>query len=178
MQTFQSSDPHAEVLGASIYTIIDAAGTFKRRAEQLLERNGITHLKLEQWYPLQPILNVLKDLYESVGPQTIRQIGRKVLDNAVFPSDINSLEQALASLNVAYHLNHHGNVGDYKFEKISERSAKMICNQPYPCEMDHGIIISLCNRFRPANVTSVNIKHDASQPCRKRGDEVCIYLIS
>ena len=51
---------------------------------------------------------------------------------------------------MAYHMNHrNGIIGDYKFEKTSDTSAKIICTNPYPDEFDKGIITTMARRFAP-----------------------------
>jgi len=84
----------------------------------------------------------------------------------------------LASIDVAYHMNHRGGeIGPYDFEKTGDRSGKMICPNPYPCDFDMGIIAAVANKFAPEG-TFVTVKQDDSQPCRNEGADSCTYLIS
>ncbi|MBI5030397.1 MAG: hypothetical protein HZB51_07710 [Chloroflexi bacterium] len=110
---------------------------------------------------------------------TLLMIGRQIPQNAKWPPDVDTIEKGLRSIDVAYHMNHRGGeIGSYRFEPTGKNSAKMICQNPYPCDFDLGIIDAVAHKFKPANVPMVTVKHDDSQPCRKKGADSCTYLIN
>jgi hypothetical protein len=65
-------------------------------------------------------------------------------------------------------------IGHYKMELVpNENRIIMICENPYPCEYDRGIITALANRFESLARTA----HDSEAPCRKNGADSCTYVV-
>ncbi len=50
----------------------------------------------------------------------------------------------------------------------------MVCENPYPCAFDRGIIQAMAARFEPA----AQVKHVDLGGCRKKAAESCSYLVS
>jgi hypothetical protein len=175
------SDPYAnsEVAGQTILALVGGMEVVQARALRILAEFGIAPLKPDVWYPMSALLNSLRLIFEKIGPSTVRAIGRKIPDKAFFPSDMDSLEKGLRSIDVAYHMNHRGTdpIGGYYYEQTDRRSARMLCDNPYPCDLDLGLIESICDRFRPKDALWVRIEHDP-KACRRRGDASCTYNIA
>jgi hypothetical protein len=169
-----------QVLGQSIMAMIGGMELLKSRAMKILADNGIPQLEPQGWYPMRNALTAIKSIEEKIGPVTMRAVGRKVPEHAKFPPEITTLEQALLSLNVAYQMNHRGqhagNIGGYRFDTAGH-GGRMVCDNPYPCNFDHGIIEALCERFRPKDSVWVRVEH-APLGCRHKGGSDCTYLIS
>ncbi|MDY7227777.1 hypothetical protein [Hyalangium rubrum] len=171
--------PNCQVNGQAVLSIVGGMEVVQARALRILAENGISPLKPEGWYPLTHVLNSFKLIFEKIGPSTVRAIGRKTPDTARFPPDIDSLEKGLRAIDVAYHMAHRGSeqIGGYHFEPRDRRSAKMMCDNPYPCDFDLGMVEAICDRFRPKDALWVRIEHDPKS-CRRRGDTSCTYLIT
>jgi len=169
-----------QVLGQSIMAMIGGMELLKSRAMKILADNGIPQLEPQGWYPMRNALTAIKSIEEKIGPVTMRAVGRKVPEHAKFPPEITTIEQALRSLNVAYQMNHRGqqggNIGGYRFDTAGH-GGRMVCDNPYPCNFDHGIIEALCERFRPKDSVWVRVEH-APLGCRHKGGSDCTYLIS
>jgi hypothetical protein len=113
-----------------------------------------------------------------LGQNTLFSIGMKIPENANFPPEIESLEKALQSIDVAYHMNHrNGEIGHYRYESVGPKSVKMVCQNPYPCAFDRGIITAMAKRFKPKDSIMVNVMHDDSAPCRVKGGASCTYNV-
>ncbi len=181
-----------EVSGEAVFSIIDGMGAFRSRALKILSTNGIPEPEPGQWYSQQAWLDSFKTISETVGAVTLAVIGRKIPENAHFPPDIDNIEKALESIDVAYHMNHRlagevlfnprtgemkEGIGHYGYEKIGEKKVRMICNNPYPCDFDRGIIEAMAQRFKPAACLFVKVAHDDSAPCRKKDADRCTYYI-
>ncbi len=153
---------------------------------------GVENPKPGYWYNQQYWLNAFKMIYENIGPKTLYAIGLKIPETAVWPPEIDSIEKALASIDVAYHLNHRLNqkilynsetkkmeegIGHYHFELVSPRKAKMFCDNPYPCDFDKGIITCIARKFQPPDSKFVFVSHDDSLPCRNKGADSCTYWV-
>ncbi|MBF5041860.1 hypothetical protein FGE12_05615 [Aggregicoccus sp. 17bor-14] len=132
-----------------------------------------------RWYAQQPVLDVFRNIFERIGPSTVRAIGRKVPEWAVFPRTApGAIEEALQALQVAYETNHrNGDIGHYRFERTGPRSGRMVCVNPYPCDFDLGLVEAVAEKSRPLHSLRVRVEH-APGDCRKRGDEACAYAVS
>lgn len=173
MAQFKTFAPGVEVNGETVISII-AGSPIKSMALQILEKNGIVDPQPGKWYSQQAWLNAFEEIANKIGDATLTVIGKAIPKNAKFPPEINSVESALASIDVAYHMNHrNGEIGTYGFEKTGEKTAKMICINPYPCAFDIGIITAIAKAFDAGAV----VKHDAGR-CRKKGAEMCTYIVT
>lgn len=184
-----------QVSGAAIMSVIDGMRSFDSIARAYLSQSGLPDDLIpdtEHWYSQQKWLDAFKLISEKVGFKTLFVIGTKIPENAVFPKDIDNVEKALASIDIAYHMNHKNaqgeilfdpsrpsgqemkeGIGHYGFEKIAEENkAVIICNNPYPCDFDSGIISAMAKRFS----YSSKVTHDDTQPCRKKGANSCTYI--
>lgn len=179
MTQFEAFDKHVEVNGESVLSVVDGMGFFKQKAYDILLKNGIKEPKVGEWYSQQSWLNAFKEISKIMGTKTLRLIGQKIPENANFPPEISSFEIALGSIDIAYHMNHrNGEIGNYKFLGVTEgkKEAEMICENPYPCDFDQGIIESMAKRFKPKDSLSVSIKH-ADGDCRNNGHQYCKYIV-
>ncbi len=193
MAQFKSFDMNAEVNGETVWSIVSGMGAFKDRAMKFLAENGIKNPEPGHWYSQQAWLNAFKTISEATGAFTLFNIGKKIPENAQFPPEINDIGKALSAIDIAYHMNHRikeeilfdpktgvmkEGIGHYGCEIQAENKIKMVCNNPYPCDFDRGIIEAMAMKFKPVNTSIVMVKHDDTQPCRKKGADSCTYLIS
>lgn len=191
MAQFIAIEPSAEVNGQTVLSVVKGMGKFSNLAKEILERNGIQNPTPGEWYLQQNWLNAFKEISENVGEFTLKGIGRTIPENADWPPHVNSIESALASIDVAYHMNHriHGEVlfnpqtgelkegiGHYRFEKTGEREITMICDNPYPCAFDMGIIESAAQKFKTADARL--IIQETGEECRKKNEDKCTYSIT
>lgn len=178
MVQFKAFDSNVEVVGKTVRLVIETMGLFEQMATDIFAKHGITNVTDDGWYPQQAYLDVYREIYETVGPKTMKMIGKQVPEKVLWPPNITTIEAALASIDVAYHMNHRGGeIGYYRFEQTGERSGKMVCYNPYPCPFDHGLIEATATKFVPPG-GRVYVKHDESQPCRVTEGETCTYQIS
>ena len=179
MAQFKALTPDVEVNGETVHAVIDGMGAFKPTALTILSAHGITDPRPGTWHKQQAWLDAFAEIAAKVGASTLFAIGVKIPENAKFPPDIDSLGKALPAIDVAYHMNHrHGEIGHYHFKRTGEKSVEMLCDNPYPCDFDRGILTAFCNRFPPKGSSfRAKVVHDDTQPCRKRGANSCTYRI-
>lgn len=178
MKTFVASSSSVEVNGETIYSVIDGMGVFKSTAIKILSDNGIVDPKPGQWYKQQSWLDAFKSISDKVGNSTLNAIGQKIPENAQFPPEINDIHKALSAIDIAYHMNHrNGEIGNYKYEKTGDRSAKVICTNPYPDEFDKGIIHQMGKKFAPVGA-AVEVKVDESCPIRSKGADSTTFRVT
>ena len=178
MAQFQALSSNVMVNGQTVLSVVNGMGSFKQTALDILSRHGIKAPQPNQWYPQQAWLDAFQEINQKIGGATLHQIGLSIPATAQFPPGIDTIEKALASIDVAYHLNHRGGeIGHYAFSKSDERKASITCKNPYPCDFDQGIIQAVAARFKPAGAL-VKVLHDPAKPCRKKAGDSCTYLVS
>ena len=75
-------------------------------------------------------------------------------------------------------MNHrNGEIGFYKLVEHNQekRTLYMHCKNPYPCDFDRGIIISMARKF---GTTTIKVERDANKPSRKDGADDSYYIVS
>lgn len=178
MAVFKAFDSNVEVNGETVLSVVDGMGAFKQRAYQIMKENGIDNPEPGKWYPQQAWLDAFKAISQNLGSNVLYKIGKSIPENAQFPPDIDSIEKGLSLIDVAYHMNHrNGEIGSYKFEKTSDRSGKMICNNPYPTDFDRGIIEAMGTKFKPADSKQVRVMLDQAASGRSSGGDTDIYNV-
>lgn len=177
MARFKARAPGVEVSGVSMLALLNGMDTFRRMGIQILAKNGIVNPQPQAWYRQQAWLDSFEEIAEAIGPTTLHRIGREIPKNVYWPKNVVDLERGLASIDVAYHLNHRGGeIGHYRFSLESPGRATIFCDNPYPCTFDLGIIEETAIRF--ASGRPVTVRHDDETPCRDKGGESCTYRIA
>lgn len=178
MAVFKSFQPGVEVNSETILSFLDGMEGYKTLLEETLRKYGIQDLAPGKWYSQQAWLNAFKEISEKAGPETLRRIGTNIPNNAKWPPEVNSIASALQSIDVAYHMNHrNGEIGRYAVTAIRPHSATLVCNNPYPCAFDQGIIVAAAKKFAgPGDI--VSLKHDESGFCRMSGYPSCTYTVT
>lgn len=177
MPEFIAIEPDVEVKGAAVLATLH--GINKEHIMPVAERYGLSTAQADGWYLQQCWLDVLREIAHGAcgGSLDLVSVGMEIPTSADWPPDVNNMEAALFSIDVAYHLNHRkGQIGHYKAVTIDSTHIDMICDNPYPCDFDYGIIFGTLRRWRNADVP-FKLTHDPAQ-CRKRGDAACTYHVS
>ncbi|HEV8248267.1 MAG TPA: hypothetical protein VGP93_20970 [Polyangiaceae bacterium] len=186
-----------EVTGSIVRSTTDAFRLFPDIALKTIAKHGIGKTGLrgelileEEWYPLAPWLECFVDIEETVGGSKMFEIGKHVPKNAALPKTINDISSALASLDVAYHMNHRKSgrvmfdpatgaktdgIGHFlpTVEKDRNRITLVADDVPYPCNCDRGIILGFATRFEP----KASVTHPLESGCRRKGDRSCTYVV-
>jgi hypothetical protein len=155
---------------------------------KLFKKHLQRSIEADLWYPLQQVLRFYSDVIPAIGENTLFAIGKHMPEAAVWPADITTIEAGLASIDVAYHLNHRVDgqvmfdpgtgamlegIGHYRCDLDGKRRIIMTCDTPYPSTLDRGIITGTARKWKPwAEVTL-----DASKPSRLHGGASCTFLV-
>lgn len=144
-------------------------------ALELMAREGLDHIQPEEWYSQQKALNVVRNVEQALGEDTLYSIGYRIPYHAVFPDTMRDVESALRSINPAYHMSVRGkNIGRYDFFLRKPGVFEIECENPYPCSFDMGIVASLVDRFRGSRFYRVS---HGNGPCRARGGAWCTVRV-
>jgi hypothetical protein len=178
MALFKAYSPKVEVNGETVLSVVDGLGAFKNTAMRLLKESGIDNPTPGQWYLQQNWLDCFRMISEKLGQSTLQLIGEAIPKNAKWPPMVNSIETALGSIDIAYHMNHrNGEIGNYKFQMNGKREATVQCTDPYPDAFDLGIIASAATKFaKPGE--NVVVKIDETKPTRTKGAESTLYCVT
>lgn len=173
MTQYIAFEPQVEVLGAAIMSVSAGLG---ERATPILQKYNLYPVEREQWYKQQDWLDAFRE-FSTRSMLDLLAIGMKIPDEAEWPPDVKSVHDALASIDIAYHMNHrNGEIGHYSYRKLNENEGIMVCNNPYPSDFDLGIVYGTAAKFS-SNPASVRVTLDHREPSRKHGAESCTYLI-
>ncbi|HEU4964045.1 MAG TPA: hypothetical protein VFV52_09365 [Bacilli bacterium] len=141
-------DKQVETNGATIRNIIEGCGVFQSRVTKLLAEKGIAEIKMDGWYPLQTVIDIIQELAKSVGPNILSEIGKTVPKNSQFPPEIDSFEKVLVALDFAYKANHrNGKIGSYEVAQLEPKKYKVTCDNPYPPNFNLGLLRGLSRKF-------------------------------
>ena len=170
--------PDVEVNGETVMSTVNSFPDFmKNVAMNILNQNGIINPEPGMWYSQQAWLNSFKEISDKFGSNTLFQIGKAIPANAKFPPEIDNIEKALGSIDIAYHMNHrNGDIGYYKLVSHNKNAKKLImqCRNPYPCDFDRGIITAMARKFQ----NGVEVELDSGKPSRKDGADESWYVIT
>jgi hypothetical protein len=194
---YHAFEPGIEVNGQTVNAIVDGFRFLKEFPSRILLEEGIgkpgaeglVEIDPEAWYSQESWLRAFERIGKTMGRPNLFAIGLRIPENAKFPPTITRIHEAIASIDVAYHMNHrkHGHVmydpasgtmlegiGHYGYEPVAGRAMIVSrCRNPYPCDFDRGILTAMAKRFEKA----AHVTHVDGDPCRERGDESCTYHV-
>ena len=193
MKQYKAINQNVEVNGQTILSFVDALGSMRDIGFKILAEKGIDNPQKGEWYPQQKWLDAFTHISNVADSSTLYEIGSAIFGNAEFPPEISNIHEALASIDVAYHLNHRldgealfdektkekkEGIGNYRYKSIDEEKVEILCDNPYPCDFDRGIIYSMAKRFKPTSAYFVKVEHNKESSCREKGDKQCSYIVS
>ena len=191
-------EPGIEVFGGFVDSVVEAFKLFPSVALKRLANSGIGTtnsrgeiiIDRQGWYPLEKWLAAYDDIANTVGPRAIFQIGQQIPKNAVLPPTVTDIHSSIVAVDIGYHMNHRKNgrimfdpatglktkgLGSYGYRPVpNERRIISICENPYPCDFDRGVLGAFATRFERL----ARVQHDDRAPCRKNGAESCTYVIA
>lgn len=187
-----------DVSSSAIKVALSGFELFPSVLKKILVRHGILEpdpsgeltFPESRWFTLESWLSAFETIRREVGPSALVQLGTHILKNPKFPADVKDVEGALQSIDTAYHLSHRKSgvlmidgssgkmlegIGHYRFHRASsaKRRVDMLCDTPYPCEIDIGIVTAVARRFAPR----ATVQHSA-RGCRSTGAVLCAYEVS
>ena len=144
-------DHQLEVTGVSLMNIIKGCGIFQSRITKMMNEKGIrfSESKIEDWYPLAPLMEIFDELIEMVGPDILFEVGKNVPIHSIIPEEISTFEEMLQVMDDISQRNHrNGSAGCYYTEKIGERKYLVRCDTVYPAAMNLGMLRGFSQKYR------------------------------
>lgn len=175
MAQFVAFNPNVEVSGRSLAITIEAMGEAIR---PVLSQFGFSHVDQNAWYPLQDLLDLFREIASGDFQSTLDLvgIGMKAPGLAFWPPEIQDIVDALYSIDAAYKMNHrNGEIGHYRTSQVGDREMEIYAENPYPCDMDYGIIYGIARQYLKSPETLV-VEHLHGE-CRKNNGETCTYRV-
>ena len=148
-QPFVAGTPEAKVVGQVVQAFSENLAA--ERIAHLLPKHGLDNIDPEGWYPHQNWMNVLKDIAAEANDTetTFVAFGRKVVETAVMPPEMKTIEDALQALHAIHHLNLRNIPEDegYHLEKLGPKHYLVHHNTPNPDSAIYGFIWGMAARF-------------------------------
>ena len=183
-----------QVNGATIGSVIDGMESFGNLGLIILAEFGLADLEksTSTWYSQELWLKAFNRIADVVGDEALFKIGQKIPENAEFPPNMKGIVNGLRSIDVAYHINHMNVKGEILYDdnrdpkmlsgignyilvedKVTDHSAIMRCQNPYPCDFDRGIILTIARKFASPQAEVTHMQGS----CRKLGHDTCNYFV-
>jgi hypothetical protein len=179
MREFECDDDRITVRRGVIDAFLAAFGPYKGRGERVVCRHlGIEGIgpDPEGWFSAPRFLSAMSELQDQFGAPFMRKVGSFIFDKAAFPPGIDTVAKGMELVNTAYYMNHSddakGRIGGYHWHPRGSRAGGMLCDNPYPCAFDIGIIETIARRFEPG----ASVVH-LGGGCRHEGGDTCAYTV-
>ncbi|MCB8946030.1 MAG: hypothetical protein H6658_19975 [Ardenticatenaceae bacterium] len=153
MHTY-TCDPALEISGQTLQAYIDNVQA--DIIEPIFHKHGMSVPDPEKWYPLQPVLDVLKEIHDNPDATTnLVAIGVKIAEYGVEPEDI-----IAAPLNVVFeHWEEHmyssvrnGDAGRIITEKVNDKFYKITQQNIFPDDLCYGLAYGFARSRLPLGV--------------------------
>jgi len=193
MAQYKVYDETAEVNLEAILSVVNCLKVGKDIRNKILLKHNID-INNGQWFKMQDWLNAFQEISEDLGEFNLFLTGKAVIETAMLPP-MNSLEEALHSLNIGYHMNHKVNdqpafnpetgqlldgVGCYEVVSFDEENRKSVVQHtsPYPWKLVLGVITEFVSRFSPIGSEPNVVVDDSPEALELRKHDSYTYLIS
>ncbi len=181
MPQFVAFSPTVEIWGGSLLGMVEGlvqGGVPRDEILAFLAQGGILDPDPEGWYPQQGLLDTLRSAGLRFGAEVLRAAGRAIPVHSRFPPEVDCLERALTTLDLAYQVNHRGGrIGHYVARRLGSRRMELFCDNPYGCDLDLGILDTLLARHQKPG-EAFRVHHAPGTSCRKEGHRACVYQVA
>jgi hypothetical protein len=165
----------SEVSGRTILgTLEQMMSVFRRRIEESLTEFGITDVEAEAWYSADDFARVLAMVERDAGRSTVTKLGAVAPETMEWVGNPTTVAEGLTNLSRSHQSTHRGAVGHYDFEQTGEDTGRIVCDTPYPCEFDKGVLKGTMKRFGGQYPKITEDTHE----CRDDGGSTCTYTVS
>lgn len=180
MSRFTAFDPRTEINGrtaSSLFTNINHT-----EIEDILRRHGFEQIDPDKWYPIQSILDVLRDVSKGDNSSSnLVAIGMEAarLGIQALPPQVShlSIGEFFIEYGKIYQLRHRsGDIGYVRTEIVDADHVILYTKMPYPDDLGYGIFFTYARHFCPKNKRFL-LQYDENVARRDNGGEETLYHI-
>ncbi|NDJ55212.1 MAG: hypothetical protein GYB68_19240 [Chloroflexi bacterium] len=138
-----------EIIGAAMQGFVSTITIAD--IDDLLKRHHMDDIQLDQWYPMQPMLDLFSELEQHPTAMTdFVAIGMKAAEVFPYPPEVSTIGQVMQTLPANHEAVHrNGDIGSVAAEQLGERHWRVTYRAPHPPDVIYGIIYGLARRFAP-----------------------------
>ena len=163
-----------EYSGAALQSFVLALSGSQTILDKLLKDAGVEKIDPEAWYDYDRAISIFYQIEQELGRDAVIEVGRKMIESAIYPPEITSIETLLPALGDWFLLNARGpSVGTITCEFEDEHSAVIDWSARGLCSIDIGILEGACRRYGVKPL----IEH-APGGCKDDGALTCIFHVS
>lgn len=158
-------------VGAFIESAGEVSSVFKRKANEILESNGISEVDPESWYSVDKFIDAMNEIEAEVGEKTSEKAGRKMIEIVDEISGLESMEKAI-QIGKEPHRQSYQNfsveeVGGIRHERLDNGNLKVAYygGWEYPKAFTNGIFKGFATGVTGLTTNDV-------EPVEAEGDEV------
>lgn len=163
----------AELHGGTLNSFVLAFGASNPIVTKILSDAGFERIDPDAWYDYDVANAIFYRISEQVGRAAVMEVGRKMLETAFFPPEMDSVPKFLMSLGAAFKLNTRGDIGDILCTLEDDHSATIVRTQRGVCPFNMGIIEGGCARLGVKPL----IEHGTGG-CQDNGAATCTYHVT
>jgi hypothetical protein len=119
----------------------------------IFNKHGMSNPDPDKWYPMQPVLDLLKELSESSGASTnLIAIGVKTAEYGVEPEDVIEAPLPVVLEHWQDHMNANmrkGDPGTIITQKVDDKFYKIRHNNLFPDDFCYGLAYGFCRSRLP-----------------------------
>lgn len=150
MNLYTSFSPEVQVDGRTVDGFLSCINS--EEVAPFLEKHGIEAVNVEEWYALEDLLEVLRDIDQNEGAMMrMVSIGLAAADAVSDPRNAGApLEAILERYDLLHQRLHRGgDVGSYEVEFVEPKHAVLLANLPYPRDLIYGMVYGVARRYAP-----------------------------
>jgi hypothetical protein len=193
MAEFKAYLPGVEVKGFTIINfLINSMRRDKEYRVKVLEKHGIINPKEDEFYPIEPFLGAIKEVYDTQGEINTYLMGLSGIRSMQLPPV--SLKDMLLGMNVVHHTHHRLNgkimfdeatgeftagAGAYELLEFNEkeRFARIRMSTFYAAKNEEGVLMGVLEKYKPADSKFIEVKEDITQPRKSQGGDSTTFIL-
>lgn len=154
---FVVNDPRTLCRAANMQGMLKAFRLMPAVGKKLVEKHNLNlGGPPDDFVPLQPWLDALKEIQELIGPNKVREVGRSIIASANFPPEFDGAEMILGALDAIYKLNIRGDAGRYVVTRPAPGLVVVQCETPFPRIFERGLVEGICQHPRAGGRFSID----------------------
>lgn len=163
-----------ETIGSDILAVFGVVSMPKQTLGESLHRR-LQAVTAEGWYPIELLLELMDTLDAKLGPNALRQMGRKLFQ-ASHEVHVKAVAKSAADILYGFddlygRANRGADIGGWAVQAFGKGIARLDKTTPHHCALEEGIIAAALNCVGvPASVSQ--------EACFRKGADSCVFVVS